>query len=184
MCGALKRARLAKLGVAEVVFVRKEDAVNAYRKYNNRCLDGESHTHSHTDTHTLTHTHRQTDTHTHTHRLRHTHTHTDTLTHTLTNRHTRSHTHRHTHTNKHSQTHTLTHITYTRVRTVMKNLEKSWNFKTAISRPGKVLENLGNLFDKSLYNTIMFIRVLNFGTGLRMGYIAYFYSFPQLSTLK
>ncbi len=27
-----------------------------------------------------------------------------------------------------------------RVRTVMKNLEKSWNFKTAISRPGKVLE--------------------------------------------
>ncbi len=57
----------------------------------------------------------------------------------------------------------------------MKNLEKSWNFKTAISRPGKVLENLGNLFDKSLYNTIMFIQVLNFGTGLRMGYIAYFF---------
>ncbi len=28
----------------------------------------------------------------------------------------------------------------TRVRTVMKNLEKSWNFKTAFSRPGKVLE--------------------------------------------
>ncbi len=27
-----------------------------------------------------------------------------------------------------------------RVRTVMKNLEKSWNFKTEISRPGKVLE--------------------------------------------
>ncbi len=27
-----------------------------------------------------------------------------------------------------------------RVRTVMKNLEMSWNFKTAISRPGKVLE--------------------------------------------
>ncbi len=27
-----------------------------------------------------------------------------------------------------------------RVRTVMKNLEKSWNFKTAFSRPGKVLE--------------------------------------------
>lgn len=40
MCGALKRARLAKVGVAEVVFVRKEDAVSAYRKYNNRCLDG------------------------------------------------------------------------------------------------------------------------------------------------
>ncbi len=29
---------------------------------------------------------------------------------------------------------------YGRVRTVMKNLEKSWNFKTAFSRPGKVLE--------------------------------------------
>lgn len=41
MCGALKRARLVKVGVAEVVFVRKEDAVSAYRKYNNRCLDGE-----------------------------------------------------------------------------------------------------------------------------------------------
>ncbi len=27
-----------------------------------------------------------------------------------------------------------------RVRTVMKNLEKSWNFKTTISRSGKVLE--------------------------------------------
>lgn len=41
VCGALKRARLVKVGVAEVVFVRKEDAVSAYRKYNNRCLDGE-----------------------------------------------------------------------------------------------------------------------------------------------
>ncbi|RXN37697.1 polymerase delta-interacting 3 [Labeo rohita] len=41
VCGALKRARLLKVGVAEVVFVRKEDAVNAYRKYNNRCLDGQ-----------------------------------------------------------------------------------------------------------------------------------------------
>ncbi|XP_060883196.1 polymerase delta-interacting protein 3 isoform X4 [Labrus mixtus] len=41
VCGALKRARLVKLGVAEVVFVRKEDAVSAYRKYNNRCLDGQ-----------------------------------------------------------------------------------------------------------------------------------------------
>lgn len=40
VCGALKRARLVKVGVAEVVFVRKEDAVSAYRKYNNRCLDG------------------------------------------------------------------------------------------------------------------------------------------------
>lgn len=27
-------------GVAEVVFVRKEDAITAYKKYNNRCLDG------------------------------------------------------------------------------------------------------------------------------------------------
>lgn len=42
VCGALKRARLLKVGVAEVVFVRKEDAVSAYRKYNNRCLDGET----------------------------------------------------------------------------------------------------------------------------------------------
>ncbi|XP_061081244.1 polymerase delta-interacting protein 3 isoform X2 [Conger conger] len=41
VCGALKRARLLKVGVAEVVFVRKEDAVTAYRKYNNRCLDGQ-----------------------------------------------------------------------------------------------------------------------------------------------
>ncbi|XP_061087706.1 polymerase delta-interacting protein 3-like [Conger conger] len=38
--GALKRARLVKAGVAEVVFVRKEDAVAAYKKYNHRCLDG------------------------------------------------------------------------------------------------------------------------------------------------
>uniref|UniRef100_A0A1A8PQL3 Polymerase (DNA-directed), delta interacting protein 3 n=1 Tax=Nothobranchius pienaari TaxID=704102 RepID=A0A1A8PQL3_9TELE len=41
VCGALKRARLVKVGLAEVVFVRKEDAVSAYRKYNNRCLDGQ-----------------------------------------------------------------------------------------------------------------------------------------------
>ncbi len=38
----------------------------------------------------------------------------------------------------------ITHLwkisTLYRVRTVMKNLEKSWNFKTAFSRPGKVLE--------------------------------------------
>lgn len=40
VCGALKRARLVKAGVAEVVFVRKEDAVAAYKKYNHRCLDG------------------------------------------------------------------------------------------------------------------------------------------------
>ena len=31
-------------------------------------------------------------------------------------------------------------FTVHRVRTVMKNLEKSWNFKMVISRPGKVLE--------------------------------------------
>ncbi|XP_068606126.1 polymerase delta-interacting protein 3 [Brachionichthys hirsutus] len=41
VCGALKRARLVRVGVAEVVFVRKDDAVSAYRKYNNRCLDGQ-----------------------------------------------------------------------------------------------------------------------------------------------
>ncbi|XP_066563432.1 polymerase delta-interacting protein 3 isoform X2 [Amia ocellicauda] len=41
VCGALKRARLLRSGVAEVVFVRKDDAVAAYRKYNNRCLDGQ-----------------------------------------------------------------------------------------------------------------------------------------------
>ncbi len=37
------------------------------------------------------------------------------------------------------QTQVIWNIIY-RVRTVMKNLEKSWNFKTAFSRPGKVLE--------------------------------------------
>ncbi|XP_078093680.1 polymerase delta-interacting protein 3 [Mustelus asterias] len=41
VCGALKRARLVHPGVAEVVFVRKEDAITAYKKYNNRCLDGQ-----------------------------------------------------------------------------------------------------------------------------------------------
>ncbi|XP_049627592.1 polymerase delta-interacting protein 3 [Suncus etruscus] len=41
VCGALKRARLVHPGVAEVVFVRKDDAVTAYKKYNNRCLDGQ-----------------------------------------------------------------------------------------------------------------------------------------------
>ncbi|KAJ8363314.1 hypothetical protein SKAU_G00121450 [Synaphobranchus kaupii] len=41
VCGALKRARLVKVGVADVVFVRKDDAVAAYRKYNNRYLDGQ-----------------------------------------------------------------------------------------------------------------------------------------------
>ncbi len=53
-----------------------------------------------------------------------------------------------------------------------------------MNKPRKFWKSHGNLFDKSLYNTIMFIQVLNFSTGLRMGYIAYFYSFPQLSTLK
>eukprot|EP00062_Callorhinchus_milii_P026644 gi/632989005/ref/XP_007883413.1/ PREDICTED: polymerase delta-interacting protein 3-like [Callorhinchus milii] len=41
VCGALKRARLVRPGVAEVVFVRKDDAITAYKKYNNRCLDGQ-----------------------------------------------------------------------------------------------------------------------------------------------
>ncbi|KAM5288517.1 polymerase delta-interacting protein 3 isoform 2-T2 [Ctenodactylus gundi] len=41
VCGALKRARLVHPGVAEVVFVKKDDAVTAYKKYNNRCLDGQ-----------------------------------------------------------------------------------------------------------------------------------------------
>ncbi|NXA39434.1 PDIP3 protein, partial [Eudromia elegans] len=41
VCGALKRARLVHPGVAEVVFVKKEDAIMAYKKYNNRCLDGQ-----------------------------------------------------------------------------------------------------------------------------------------------
>ncbi|KAL7982469.1 hypothetical protein Chor_010067 [Crotalus horridus] len=40
VCGALKRARLVNPGMAEVVFVKKEDAITAYKKYNNRCLDG------------------------------------------------------------------------------------------------------------------------------------------------
>ncbi|XP_072444530.1 polymerase delta-interacting protein 3 [Chiloscyllium punctatum] len=41
VCGALKRARLLHPGLAEVVFVRKDDAITAYKKYNNRCLDGQ-----------------------------------------------------------------------------------------------------------------------------------------------
>ncbi|XP_069766074.1 polymerase delta-interacting protein 3 [Narcine bancroftii] len=41
VCGALKRARLVHPGAAEVVFVRKDDAITAYKKYNNRCLDGQ-----------------------------------------------------------------------------------------------------------------------------------------------
>lgn len=41
VCGALKRAKLVRAGFGEVVFVKQEDAVSAYRKYNNRCLDGQ-----------------------------------------------------------------------------------------------------------------------------------------------
>ncbi len=39
--GAFKKARLLRVGVSEVVFVRKEDAMQAVRKYNMRELDGE-----------------------------------------------------------------------------------------------------------------------------------------------
>jgi len=35
---------------------------------------------------------------------------------------------------------TLCYCQSYRVRTVMENLEKSWNFKMVISRPGKVME--------------------------------------------
>ncbi|XP_077979936.1 uncharacterized protein LOC144435228 [Glandiceps talaboti] len=38
--GALKRARLLKQGTAEVVFVRNEDALEAFKAYHNRELDG------------------------------------------------------------------------------------------------------------------------------------------------
>jgi len=34
----------------------------------------------------------------------------------------------------------LLSIAYIRVRTVMENLEKSWNFKMVIYRPGEVTE--------------------------------------------
>ncbi len=61
---------------------------------------------------------------------------------------------------------------------------QAWKSFGKINKPRKFWKSHGNLFYKSLYNTIMFIQVLNFGTGLRMGYNAYFYSFPQLSTLK
>lgn len=39
--GPVKRARLGLYGDAEVVFVRKDDAVQAIRRYNNRDLDGQ-----------------------------------------------------------------------------------------------------------------------------------------------
>uniref|UniRef100_A0A8C4N4X4 Polymerase (DNA-directed), delta interacting protein 3 n=1 Tax=Eptatretus burgeri TaxID=7764 RepID=A0A8C4N4X4_EPTBU len=39
--GALKRAKLMQPGAAEVVYVRKDDAVTAFEKYNNRFLDGQ-----------------------------------------------------------------------------------------------------------------------------------------------
>jgi len=45
----------------------------------------------------------------------------------------------------------------TRVRTVMENLENSWNFKMVISRPGKVMEK--NLNHKS-FGKIMEMLVL------------------------
>jgi len=40
-CGALKRTKMIKPSVAEVVFVKKEDAEMAVKKYNNRELDGQ-----------------------------------------------------------------------------------------------------------------------------------------------
>ncbi len=42
-----------------------------------------------------------------------------------------------------------------------------------MNKPRKCWKSHGNLFYKSLYNTIMFILDLNFGTGLRMGYICH-----------
>lgn len=39
--GALKKARLVKVGIAEVVYVNKEDALAAVRKYHMRELDGQ-----------------------------------------------------------------------------------------------------------------------------------------------
>lgn len=38
--GPIKRARLLKEGVAEVVYLNKEDVQKAIQKYNNRELDG------------------------------------------------------------------------------------------------------------------------------------------------
>ncbi len=77
----------------------------------------------------------------------------------------------------------------------MKNLEKSWNFITRIfpglekfwkkwinpERFGKVMEIY---FYKSLYNTIMFIRVLNFGTGFAHGLYRIFLLFPAAFDFK
>jgi RNA recognition motif-containing protein len=37
--GALKRARIPKRGFAEIVFVNKDDAMLAVKKYHNRELD-------------------------------------------------------------------------------------------------------------------------------------------------
>jgi len=39
--GPVRRARLTSPGKAEVVFIRREDAITAYEKYNNRDLDGQ-----------------------------------------------------------------------------------------------------------------------------------------------
>ncbi|KAL3876575.1 hypothetical protein ACJMK2_034409 [Sinanodonta woodiana] len=38
--GAMKKARLVKPGMAEIVYVKKEDSLNAVQKYHNRELDG------------------------------------------------------------------------------------------------------------------------------------------------
>lgn len=40
-CGALKRTKMIKPSIAEVVFVKREDAEMAVKKYNNRELDGQ-----------------------------------------------------------------------------------------------------------------------------------------------
>ena len=39
--GPVRRARMVGLGKAEIVFIKREDAVIAYQKYNNRDLDGQ-----------------------------------------------------------------------------------------------------------------------------------------------
>jgi len=38
--GPVRRARLIGPGKAEVVYIRRDDAIRAYQKYNNRDLDG------------------------------------------------------------------------------------------------------------------------------------------------
>ena len=41
MCGPIESAQLLGRGVAEVVFLSKDDAQEAYRRYHKRNLDGE-----------------------------------------------------------------------------------------------------------------------------------------------